>query len=124
MRLAIFCAAFLSSGLFLFMSCSSIPDPFEEREPWAHALAQAKRAATREAEHVVRATKLRSDQKSGATIKEDSHYTGFSAVEAIRWRERKMRWLAEAREKGFTGENDEVDPEWYKEWKQEMGYTD
>ncbi|MDE0022562.1 MAG: hypothetical protein OXT69_14425 [Candidatus Poribacteria bacterium] len=124
MRLATFCAAFLSSGLFLFMSCSSIPNPLEEREPWEHALAQAKRAAQREAEHVVRAAKLRSDLKSASTLDNMSRYIGASSIEAIRWHKRKMRWLAEARKKGFTGENDEADPEWYKKWKQKMGYAD
>ena len=124
MRLKTFCAAFLSSSMFLFMSCASIPNPLAEREPWDHALGQARRAAHREAEHVVRALKLQSDQKSNLTLAEGRVYTGFSGLWALHWNKIKMRWLKEARRRGFTGENAEVDPQWYKKWKRKMGYTD
>ncbi len=125
MRLTTFCAAFLSSGLFLLMSCSSIPNPLEEREPWEHAFAQAKRAAQREAEYTVRAEKAQGDQDKrkrridvggAAGIGGSEDYSSFIA-NALRWNREKMRWLAEARQKGFTGGDDAADPEWFKKWK-------
>ncbi len=124
MRLTTFCAAVLSSSLFLFASCSSIPHPFEEREPWQHAMAQARRAAHREAEHVVRAAKLQSNLKSGVTLSDRQVHIGSYGVQAVHWHKIKMSWLKEARRKGFTGDDSEADPKWYLKWKRVLGHAD
>lgn len=132
MRLTTFCAAFLSLSVFLLMSCSSIPNPFEEGEPWDHAIRQAKRAAQLEAAHVVQAQKMQRDRISDVTFGNDPAldpaFTNPGSEEAmskaIGWYKEKMRWLAEARRKGFTGDDSEVEPQWYTKWKKEKANKD
>ena len=128
MRLTTFCAAFLSLSVFLLLSCSSIPNPFEEEEPWDHAIRQAKRAAQLEAAHVLQAQKQQRDRISDVTLPQDPVFTSADGREAMSkasgWRKEKMRWLAEARRKGFTGDDSEVEPQWYTKWKKEKANKD
>ncbi len=97
-----------------FISCAAAPTgsmpPPEEEEPWAEEIREAKKAANKEAEYFV----VRVREQGVRALDERAPIVGYEQ----QWRKKKLEWLEKAREKGFTGSDEEVEPKWAEKWRQ------